>query len=41
MNVIRAAAVQLSPVLYSRESTVDRAQLPTTVDHEEAEHVRV
>src|SRR3984885_2176119 len=24
MNVIRAAAVQLSPVLYSRESTVDR-----------------
>ena len=24
MNVIRAAAVQLSPVLYSREGTVER-----------------
>jgi len=37
MTVIRAAAVQLSPVLYSREGTVERV-VPRPHLHERLEH---
>jgi aliphatic nitrilase len=31
MKVVKAAAVQISPVLYSRDGTIEKATFPETV----------